>query len=189
MHTGITVKARTRNVSSVVGLVTVGLNNIVGQAVKSDITNYVPGKNTMFRMVVREQLEMYDVLDEVYDYYNKNIASTIMSKIPMLESANIAQVHDIIYGLRIENGSIMGIEMDITVRLSEVPTVPIFIKLFLSSVNENVAEMIDKLFDAMFVNSPYEDTEPHKATLMSRLHCTKIRIFFCKETFDICTSS
>ena len=189
MHTGVNIKARTRNVSSVVGLLTIGLNNIVNFAVKSGITNYSPGKNTMFQLIVNDTIEAYDALDEVNDYYNNYIAPTVFTKIPMLEDPSIGQVHDIIFSLRIENGSIAGVDMDITLRLREVPIVPVFVKLFFSATDENVAAMIDSLFDNLMKLNPHLDPVSHRATLCSRLGCTKIRAFFSKETYDICTST
>ena len=79
--------------------------------------------------------------------------------------------------------------MDITLRLKEVPNVPVFVELFFSATNDNVATMIDRLFDNLMKLNPYLDPVPLRATLSSRLGCTKIRVFFCKETYDICTSS
>ena len=189
MHTGFTIKARTRNPNSIIGLLTIGLNNIVKYAVTSDITSYSPGKNTLFQLITKDSVEIYDALDEVSDYYNKYIASSVIGKIPLLENPCIGQIHDIIFGVRIENGSIQGVEMDIMLRLTEVPTVPILVKLFFSSTQENVAGMIDRLFDHLMILNPGIDPVPLRATLSSRLGCTKIRVFFSKETYDICTSN
>ena len=188
MHTGINIKARTSNVSSVLALLTVGLSNITQFCVNADVTQYVPGKHSLFQFILNDPNAVYDVLDEVNEYYRKFISENIKSRVALIEDASIGQVHDVIFGLRIENGTIKGLEMDITLRLTEVPVVPVFVKLFFASSNENVAEMIDTLFNGMFSKHPDVDPEPHRATLFSRLYCTKVRMFFCEETYAACAT-
>jgi hypothetical protein len=190
MHTGINIKARTANPASVIALLTVGLNNIIQFAVNADFTQYAPGKSSVFQMILGDPHAAFDILDEVSEYYNKYIADSIKAQVAMIEDPSIGQVHDVIFALRIENGSIKGLDMDITLRLTEVPIVPVFVKLFFSSSNENVAEMIDSLFDKMFANYPDVDPAPHRVTMTNRLGCTKVRVFFCEETYTAsCTPS
>lgn len=183
MHTGINIKARTANPASVVALLSVGLNNIIQFAVKADFTQYMPGKSSLFQVVLGDPHAAYDILDEVNEYYNKYIADSIKAQVAMIEDPSIGQIHDVIFGLRIENGSIKGLEMDITLRLTEVPIVPVFVKLFFSSTNENVAEMIDSLFNRMMTQYPETDPGPLRATMANRLGNTKVRVFFCEETY------